>query len=239
MKRKDDKQYLKYASVALATGLIMGGAAVILQPEPVNMDLIKTEAYVTGVNSVQIPEPVNISLITEEAFKKGVESVEPIKETSIETVYENITIEVPVDNGNLKLVLDEIYDNDGKIEYLTDDLDEDEVDQIVDRIDFINKVKSEAVDYVKKELADELDNVVVTMNDNSTVELDEDDIEKVRIDDDDDEVIVDDVDYDDKDAEVTITGRFRHDDVWFTFETEVEFEDNEVDSMDVVLIKEE
>jgi len=42
--------------------------------------------------------------------------------------------EVQVDNGNMDLVLDHIYDNDGNIEYLLDDLDDDEIGLIVDRI---------------------------------------------------------------------------------------------------------
>ena len=161
-----------------------------------------------------------------------IETVEvPVNVTKIE--YVNVTEEVLVDNGNLDLVLEEVYDNNGQVEYLIDDLDDDEVDQIVERIVFANDVKSLAVQAVKDELADEVDNLVVVRADNSTVELDEDDVEKLRIDDDDDEVVIDEIDYEDKDAEVLVTGRFKHDDEWFSFEAEVEIEDGKLDDVSV------
>lgn len=151
------------------------------------------------------------------------------------------TVEVEVDNGNLDLVLDHIYDNKGDVDYLTEDLDDDEVEQVVDRITFINEIKDLAVAEVKAEVADEIDGTQnVTMLDNSTtqVEFDEDDIERIRVQDDGDEVIVDDVDFEDNDAEVKTTVNFEQDGIKFAADFMVEFKDSEVDDLNLLVIRE-
>lgn len=163
---------------------------------------------------------------------------------TVEVPYEvvkNVTVEVPVevekivevDNSNLDDVLNHIYDNDGNVQYLTNDLDDDEVDQIVDRIVFINEVKNLAVDAVKKDLFDELDGE--TFN---SVEFDEDDMERLRVDNDDDELVICDVDFEDKDAEVKVTGTFEQDDVKYHYTAIVEFKDGEYDEIKSIEISE-
>jgi len=158
-------------------------------------------------------------------------------EVPVETMVEvpvNVTEYVEVDNGNLDLVLNEIYDNDGSVEYLTDDLDDDELDLIVDRIAFIQDAKAMAVAEVKAELFDELDNTMV-----NTTELDDDDMERLRIDDDSDELIVDDVDYDNYDADVYVTGSFEQDDIKYNYEVMIEIKDNEVDDFNIISVTED
>jgi len=148
------------------------------------------------------------------------------------TVEKNVTVEVPVDNGNLGLILDEIYDNDGSVSYLTEDLDDDELDLIVDRIVFVNDAKALAVQEVEKEAVDMLHKEDV----NGTT-LDEDDIERVRVQDEDDEVSVDDVDYEDKDADVFVDVNFEQKDVKYTAKFKVEIKDGEVDDLDLESIE--
>lgn len=212
--KKDNKvkNGLKVAgAVAVGAGLVLAGglAGIAMFPK-----------------EVEVPVPVPV--IKEKIVNNTIEvPVEKIVEVEKEVFVE-------VDNGNLDLVLEHIYDNDGKVEYLLDDLDEDEIEQIVDRIVFVNDIKQMAVSHVQKELADELDRVLV-----GTVELDEDDIEKIRIDDDDDEIIVDDVDFEDLDAELTVTGKFRHDDVWYVFESTVEIEDGDIENFEINSVVEE
>jgi hypothetical protein len=181
-------------------------------------------AGVTGGFLWDNPDTI-IQNITKEVIVEKNITVDVPFETIVE---KNVTVEKLVDNGNLDLVLEEIYDNEGSVEYLTEDLDEDEVSEIVERIVFANEVKALAVAEVKSEIADLVNKEVV----NGT-ELDEDDVEKVRVNDDDDEVSIDDVDYDEKDAEVTVTGTIRVDDIWYDFETSVEIEDNEVVDVDL------
>lgn len=144
-----------------------------------------------------------------------------------------VTKEVAVDNGNLNLVLDHIYDNDGNVEYLTEDLDDDEVDQIVDRIAFINEVKALAINEVKDNGIDELDKELVF---NSTVKLDDSDIERFKVLDEDSDIVIDtsSVDFDNGDAVATVTARFEQDDIKYTADFEVTFEDGEVDDVSVI-----
>lgn len=160
------------------------------------------------------------------------ETITVVKEVPMEVPVEVIK-EVPVDNGNLDLVLDHVYDNNGDVEYLTDDLDDDEVQQIVDRIVFIDDVKKLAVDYVKDEGIDELDKEVV----NGT-ELDEDDVERFKIDDDSDDIIIDDVDFEYGEAEVLVEARFEHDDVDYEVVYRVEFDEGEADDISIESINE-
>lgn len=167
-------------------------------------------------------ETVEVEKVVEKEVVKEVEvPVEVVKEVPVE-----VTVEVPIDSGNLDMVLDHIYDNDGSVDYLTNDLDDDEVEKIVDRIVFINEVKKMAVDAVESELFDELDGELY-----GSVEFDEDDMERLRVDDDDDEIVIDDVDFDDRDADVIVTGSFEQDDVEYEFEAVVEFKDGEFDEI--------
>lgn len=160
----------------------------------------------------------------------ALENAEPvvINNTITETVEVPVEVEkiVKVDNGNLGLVLEHVYDNDGNVEYLLDDLDDDELDLIVDRVVFINDIKQLAVAYVEKEGVDELDKEMV----NGT-ELDDSDIERFRVDDDSEDVIIDDVYFEDGEAEVLVTARFEQDDVDYEAVFRVEFEDGKVDDI--------
>jgi len=142
----------------------------------------------------------------------------------------NVTVEVPVDNGNLAMVLDHIYDNNGDIEYITDDLDDDEVNMIVDRVMFVDESKALSVDAVKNEFL----NLIDKEDFNGTNKFfDEDDVERVRVQGDADEVIVSDIDWDDSDAEVLVEARFEQDDVKYKAFVLVDIKDGEVDDLNV------
>jgi len=151
-------------------------------------------------------------------------------------------IEVEVDNGNLDLVLNNLYDNAEDNEYLellTDDLDDDEVSKITDRIVFINEIKSLAVKAVKAELYDEVDMMDVVENSSGTItpiQLDEDELSRLRINDDDDELSVTVDDWSDKEATVEVTGTFRQKDDNFDFTANAVFENGEFDELNIVSI---
>jgi len=211
----------KIYGIAIGAGVIvasvLGGAVGYTMNQPV------------FVEPVICPEPI----VCEEHI-----ACEPevITETKIE--YVNQTVEVQVDNGNLMEVLDEIYDNNGKIQYLIDDLDDDEVDEIVDRIIFVNDIKEKALTYVKDNLFDELDKEVITLKDNSTEKLDDSDMERLRLDEDADEVIIEDIDFEDSDADVKVTFRFEQDNIKFEGSAVLEFKDGEVDDFDTITVSE-
>ena len=172
-------------------------------------------------------------------FPKTIESVEyktveVLKEVPVIEFQDKIVeVEkvVEVESGNMDLVLQHIYDNEGNIEYITEDLDDDELDLIVDRVILVNDFKALALDSVKKDLFDELDGEVV----NGTT-LDDKDMEKLKLDSDSVDGIVEDIDFEDLDAELLVTGSFRQDDDKFDFEARVVFKDNEYDELEIVSV---
>jgi len=184
-----------------------------------------------AVGAIAFPREVTVTKYQTQIVEKEI----PVEVEKIVEVTKEVPVEVikEVDNENLALVLDHIYDNAGNVEYLIDDLDDDEVSLIVDRVVFINDVKSLAVNAIQDDLFDELDGEVI-----GEVELDDKDMEKLKIDDDDEDLIVSDVDFEDKDAEVTVTGSFKQDDVKYDFEVKVNFKDGEYDDMDIVSVVE-
>lgn len=179
--------------------------------------------------SVQVSIDAAVSNANSTAFNAGVDSVEPEVVIEENTVYEDREVTVEVDNGNLDLVLDHIYDNKGDVEYLTEDLDDDEVAEIVDRISFINDVKVLAAEEVKAEAID-----LLHKEDVGDVRLDEDDIERLRIDGDADEIELDDVEFEDLDADAFVNARFEQDDVKYEALFRVEIKDGVVDDIDLV-----
>ena len=181
-------------------------------------------AGISGISgALMFPKTITNDVIVEKNITQEV-----IKEVPVEVIKEvNITKEVFVDNGKLELVLKHIYDNDGSVEYLTEDLDDDELSLIVSRVVLINDFKSLAIEAIKKDLFDELDGVNV----NGTI-LDDRDMEKLKIDSEDNEVIIEDIDFEDLDAEVKVTGSFKQDDVKYNFEALVSFKDGEYDELE-------
>lgn len=188
--------------------------------------------YFVPQEQVQVEKIVYQDKIIEVPVEHVVE-VEKIINNTIEVPI-NVTEYVEVDNENLADVLDHIYDNDGNIEYILDDLDEDEVNQIADRVVLVNEFKTLAIKAVEEELVDELDKIEV-----GVVTLDEDDIERVRIDDDLDEIVIDDIDFEDKDATVIVTGTFEQDDVKYEYSVDVVFKDGTFDEIENIQVTEE
>lgn len=133
---------------------------------------------------------------------------------------------VEVDNGNLALVLETIWDADGDVEYLVEGLDDDELNLIVERIVFESESKSLAEEAVKAEWLGELHR-----EDVGAIELHKEDMKGLKIDSDDTEFSV--LDYDDKDAEVFVTATFRQGSERFEATFAVLVLDGEVDSVSV------
>ena len=149
-------------------------------------------------------------------------------------VCESVEAREPAD----KQVLDFIWNEDGNINFILDDLDDDELDQIPARIEMINSWKIMGISYIEAEFADELDKEVFTFVDNSTLEFDEDDIEKLRIDDDMNDILVDDIDFEDGDAVLIYQVKWEQDDYEFEGEVEIEIDDGSVDEIRIYSIAE-
>lgn len=189
-------------------GAGMAGGFMLDQPQVVEK-IVKEEVVVPGpVEYVEVPGPV--TTVTETVY----EQVEVLPE-SVEGLVEYIVDE----NGDLSaLDLDRIEDYG--------------FDEMVSQYAFITESKLMAADYVKRELADELDKYDF----NATVKFDEDDIDRVRVDADLDELVISDVDYEDMDADVRVRARFEHDDVDYEAYFDVEIKDGSVDDIELVSV---
>lgn len=198
-----NKKFKKVGALVLGGLVIASGAGILgatAFPKTVEVEKVVTEY-------VDVPGPVQIKN---------------------NTVIKEVEKIVEVDNGHLDTVLEHIYDNDGSIEYITEDLDDDELDLIVERVSFVNDVKALAVAEVKSEAIDLLHKELV-----GEVKLDEDDIERLKIYDDADEIALDDIDFEDLDADAYVNVRFEQDDVDYVAEFKVEIKDGIVDDIDL------
>lgn len=159
------------------------------------------------------PKTITEEVVVTELIEKEVIVTEQIE------VPVNVTVEkeVLVDNGNLDLVLEHIYDNNGEVVYLTEDLFDDELDQIVERIVLVNDMKSEAVNVVLSQFSRELDR---------QHNFDRRDISRVKVDK--DSVEISNVNFKHEDSLVTMEVEFRYDGSLKTAEVEVEFYDGKV-----------
>ena len=193
---------------------------------------------VDGVNSNNINELNNvIGDLQEEVALKESElnylNENPITEEVIVEKIVNNTIEVEVDNGNLDLVLEHIYDNDGSVEYLTEDLDDDEIDSIVERIEFVNEIKLLAMEELENEFLREIHNMEL-----GTVIFSRRDIDRLRFENDFNEIALENVDFKYSDADVLTTVEFRQDEVRYEADVKIVVKDNEVDEIEFVDIRE-
>lgn len=192
-----EKTDIKKVAGGLIAGLVVGAAGFGVSSEPVTVTEIINETIVIN------------------------ETVEIEVEVPVEVIRE-----VNVTDARLGDVVQHIFDRDGDVEYIVDEYDADEVDQIADAFLFVHEMVKEGSDHIKKEIADELDRENVS----GTV-LDEDDVERIRVDDNLDEVGLEDFDAEDKEIDITYNVRFEHDDEDFTAEVTIEIRDGKVDDM--------
>ena len=102
------------------------------------------------------------------------------------------------------------------------------VPPVINRILFLNNIKAKAVAEVEKEFEDLIDDEVF-----DGVEFDDDDVERVRILDDGDEVVIDDIDFEDFDADVVVQVKFEQDDIKYKAYVNVEIKDGDVEDSDL------
>ena len=158
-----------------------------------------------AIGSYAFPQTITEEVVIE---KIVIEPVEVIKEVEVEKIVESI---VEVDNENLGVVLQKIYDENGDVSYLTSDLFEDELDLIVDRIVAVNDFKAEAESLVKSQFARELERF--------DSDFDRRDVRRVVV----KEVNLQSVDFKYNDAVIEVEVEFRYDSSKYTGVVEVEF----------------
>lgn len=184
-------------AVAIVAGTILGAVAF-----PIQNEIIVTE-YKTITKEVPV-----------------IQTVVQEKEVIVEVEKEVI---VKVDNENLDFVLEQLYDNNGNLELVTEDLFEDELDQIVERLFMLEEVKTLAIADVKANLAKELDyQLGYDKRDVSRIDIDSSDVEVLNI------------DFSREDATILVPVEFRYDGVIETVTVEVAIRNGVVRSFDFV-----
>lgn len=164
------------------------------------------------------------TVVEERVVTETVEVEVPVVETVTETVEVPVEVEVLVDNENLDEVLNHVYEY-GLGDLDISDLDDDEVDEIVDRVLFLNDARELARQHVKAEFLDIVDRRTIGT---ASVEIDEDDVERVRVDDVED-FTLEDIDFDYGDVTVFVPVEFEHDGDEYDVVVEVEIRDGEVE----------
>jgi hypothetical protein len=161
-------------------------------------------------------------LFSSNMVEEKVVTVEKLVEVEVivEKLVEN---EVLIDNENLALVLDFLHEKNGDIEYIVSDLKESEIEQIVDRIVFLNEAEVIAKNTVQDKLFNELlntkiDGVKVKLSDLSRLRLNED-------------VTLIDIDFKNGDVNVIVSGSFEFDRVKYDFTADVSLRDNKFDEI--------
>lgn len=150
-------------------------------------------------------------------------------------VYQNVTKEVLVDNGNLFTVEKFIWDNSGDIEFLTHDLKEKEIEKIADRIIFVNDIESMAVQDVKDRAFDKLDGKEV-----GGKTLIEKKMSGLRVKDDYSDIKMLNTDFEYQDADVLVNARFLYDDTdYYNVTFRVSYLDNHYDNIVIDSINKE
>ena len=173
-------------AIAGLVGISAGiGGSIMLMPSP--EPIVEYETVIVN-NTVEVP-------------------FEIIKEVEVEKVIE-------VDNENLGLVLNTIFDKDGNVTYLTEGLLEDEVDQIVDRIVLVNEFELTAENLVKRSFARELAYKFSS-------DYDARDVQRLVIDS--DATVASNINFMQKDANVSLKVEFRHDGKLYSADVAVEF----------------
>lgn len=167
---------------------------------------------------VLAPQDVVTETITEQVIVEQPVEVEVVKE-------------VLVDNENLSEVLEFLHDNDGDVQFLTSDLTDSEVDEIVDRVLFVNEAKAIALNSTRSSFFDEINNRIY-----NSVEFDSDDLERLRIDEDFEDIRVLSTDFDFNDAKIRLTGTFEQDDVEYDFTVDVLVKDGQFEDFENIVI---
>jgi hypothetical protein len=200
MNKKTTKKALAIGGCAILAIASFGAGAVLVPREVVKE--VPVEKLVEKEVLVEVPVEV-------------VKEVEVIKEVEV-------VKEVMVQSEDLKMVLEELVAKNGNVEFLTEGLDDDEIDLIVERLVLTQEWEALAVAKLKDKLADELDKTVV-----NGVKLDEDYLRSIWVDS--EAITFEDMDFDQHDVEVVIPFKVRQNDVRYEGVGRVIIRDGEVD----------
>jgi hypothetical protein len=185
--------------------------------------IVAVAAFGAGV---AVPPQEVVKVVTKEVVKT-VEVAGPIIEVEKEVFVDKI---VEVESANLPLLLETLYDFDGNVQFLTEDLDDDELDEVVTRLVAVQDAKALAFAQIKRDATDELDGIIV-----NTTTLYEEDIRSLSILD--DEWAVDSVDYEDDEFELSVPIRFKQGAEHFEAVLQVSVKDGDAKDIDILSVE--
>lgn len=173
-----------------------------------------------------------------------------VTNTVTETVYQEVPVEkiveveVPVEVIKEVVTNNDEYDAtlrvltalNGDVDLVTDGLDDLDVAEVSDRFVMAADMLAVAEQKVRDRGIDELDGESVTLLDNTSLVLDEDDMARLRVSDDPGFAAFTDFDFEEGDAVVVIEGSVRQDGKTFDVEFEVSFRDGEYRRMEVLSV---
>jgi len=177
----------------------------------------------TGFGSLLFPQTSVVEKIVDHNV-----SVDKIVEVPVNVTVEKI---VEVDNGNLDLVLQDVFDNKGNVSYATAGLKDSEISQIADRIIFSNEIKTMSISDVDSHIKSFLNGVVVG---NTTLSVY--DINNIRVNAKTENVTLKNIDFTYNDATAVVSGKFEQNHVKFSFVAEASYVDNKFDRITSVSV---
>jgi len=185
---------------------------------------------------VVVEKPV-VKTVTQEKVVEvpKIEYVDKIVEKKVEVPVE-VPVEIEVDNGKLDMVLQYFYDNDLDPD-LIGNLDKNEREEIVDRIEFFNEIKGKSIEGVNEEFTDLIHKEEFNVGEPDYAKFYKDEVERIKVDRDIEDVEIEFVDFEDKDAETLVEVKFEQDDVKYKAIVEVEFKDGKIDDYNIYSIE--
>jgi len=162
-----------------------------------------------------------------------------VKEIPVETVINNTIVkEVPVEKivektitVNDKDLLEEIFVNDGDVEYLLDEVEDDTLDLIVENLGILNDGRNVAENVDIDDLAESIEDFDNDFN--------KDYIEDMDLNLDIEDIDINDIDYEDEEFEFEYEFTFEYMDVDYEGVVKINVKDLEVDDIEVLSINEE
>lgn len=203
----------------LAGGLIGAGITDISDNSEQKINNLQEDIVKLSAGNAELMQEI-------EVHKQKIAELESLEP---EVVTEEV--EVLVEDARYQEVFDYFLeaDSDEEIDAILDDVEDDEIDLIHERVVKLKEMKTLAAKYFEDELADALDKEVY-----DDIKIDEDDVEKIRVDDDYDEIRLVSYDWDDLDFEFELTADAEHDDEDFEVVGLVEVENGEAEDLEIL-----
>lgn len=221
-KESKTKKVLKYGAVGLVSAIVgVGATGLTIDTQADDVALLNQK--VADLN--QNISSLDSQIVDKDNLIAELEAVEPV----VEIEYK----ENPI-NQELLDSFDFLAEFPELSEAILDDLDDDEGELIPARIALLKDVHAKFVDYIKEELADELDK-----EEFYNVTFDEDDVEKIKVYDDLEDIESFEAnDWKEKDFDIALKVKVEHDDEDYKFIVSANYDADEFEDFEIAELEE-